>query len=287
MSDRLFERAVLDWLEDGSDRTPRPAIDAVLLAVKTTPQERDRWIPRRFPLMTNSLRAIAGIAIVAIVAIGVIAFNGLRSGIGTASPAPPSAAAPTVGPTAGPTLGPTVRPTLAFTGSMSSAAYGYDARYPEGWRVGLGSVHGSASELAFGEHAAAPRFWDHLTPPGEAVVGSGILGTSTVVPPGVTEDAWIDEYQAPQVKADGRACIPQRSTWAPITVDGHEGGVYAGCNYAEAMLFVGDRVYVFYYVSLTGASGTARTEGLELLKAFLATVTIHPERATVASPAPS
>ena len=32
----LFERAVRDWLEDGSDRTPRPAIDAVLLAVKTT-----------------------------------------------------------------------------------------------------------------------------------------------------------------------------------------------------------------------------------------------------------
>ena len=36
--DRAFERAVDDWLEDGSDRTPRPAVDAVLLAIKTTPQ---------------------------------------------------------------------------------------------------------------------------------------------------------------------------------------------------------------------------------------------------------
>ena len=64
MSDQLFERAVRDWLEDGSDRTPRPAIDAVLLAVKTTRQERDLRIPRRFTQMPTYMRLAAGIAIV-------------------------------------------------------------------------------------------------------------------------------------------------------------------------------------------------------------------------------
>jgi hypothetical protein len=47
MSDQLFERAVRDWLDDGSDKTPPTAIEAVLLAAKTTPQERVLGIPRR------------------------------------------------------------------------------------------------------------------------------------------------------------------------------------------------------------------------------------------------
>ena len=33
MSDRTFERAMSEWLESGSDRTPAATIDAVLLAV--------------------------------------------------------------------------------------------------------------------------------------------------------------------------------------------------------------------------------------------------------------
>jgi hypothetical protein len=91
MSDQLFDRAVRDWLEDGSDRTPSTAIDAVLLAVKTTPQERDLRIPRRFNLMPTYLRLAAGIAIVAIVGVGVLAFNTRLPGSGSSTPVPPTA----------------------------------------------------------------------------------------------------------------------------------------------------------------------------------------------------
>ena len=38
---RDFDRAVDRWLDDGSDATPPHVIDGVLLAVRSTPQERD------------------------------------------------------------------------------------------------------------------------------------------------------------------------------------------------------------------------------------------------------
>ena len=95
MSDQLFERAVRDWLEDGSDRTPRPAIDAVLLAVKTTRQERDLRIPRRFTQMPTYMRLAAGIAIVAVVGVGALAyFNGGPNTGAPPTPAPTTQATP-------------------------------------------------------------------------------------------------------------------------------------------------------------------------------------------------
>lgn len=276
MSDRLFERAVLDWLEDGADRTSPAAIDAVLLAVKTTPQERGLRPPWRFYPMPNYLRAVAPIAVVAIVAIGVIAATANRSGIGGPT-APPIA-------TSDVTAGPTVLPTLGFSTAFSSTTYGYSAKSPEGWIVTFGTAHGTAATLALGEHTVPARYWDHVTPTTAVVTGSGIFGTSALLPAGMTEQAWIDLYQAPQIAADGRACIPERSTWDSITVDGHPGGIYTGCNFAEATLFVDGRVYDFYYVNMTAASATVATTGRQLLEAFLRTVTLSPELAATPSP---
>jgi hypothetical protein len=106
MSDLQFERAVTDWLEDGSDRTPRRAIDGVLLAVKTTPQERDLRIPWRFPPMPALTRAtgIAAVALVATVAAGGVLYTGFGG--------PGASPTPTIGPT--PTSPPPT-PTAAAT----------------------------------------------------------------------------------------------------------------------------------------------------------------------------
>lgn len=94
MSDQLFEHAVRDWLDDGSDRTPPTAIDAVLLAVKTTPQERDLRIPRRFNLMPTYTRLAAAIAIVAVLGVGAIALLPRAPGIGGPRPSPTPSATP-------------------------------------------------------------------------------------------------------------------------------------------------------------------------------------------------
>ena len=95
MRDRTFERAVLDWLEDGSDRTPRPAIDAVLLAVKTTRQERGLRTPRRFTQMLSSMKLAAGIAVLAVAGwLGLSMLNGPPGPAAPPSPSPAPTATP-------------------------------------------------------------------------------------------------------------------------------------------------------------------------------------------------
>jgi heat shock protein HslJ len=102
-----FEHAVNDWLAEGSDRTPKPAIDAVLLAVKTTPQERDLRIPWRNPNMATPLRLVAAIAIVAVIGFAGLTFlNPRTDGIG---------GMPLATPTAAPT--PTPSPTVSLPGT--------------------------------------------------------------------------------------------------------------------------------------------------------------------------
>jgi hypothetical protein len=121
MSDRQFEHAVRDWLEDGSDRTPPAAVNAVLLAVKTTPQEWDLAIPRRFSLMSMTMKLAAGIAVVAI-AVGAVYVIGPRLGVG--------GPAPTTAPT------PTAAPTTSSTATRlidRSAEAGYTVTVPAGW----------------------------------------------------------------------------------------------------------------------------------------------------------
>jgi hypothetical protein len=149
MSDRLFERAVIDWLEDGSDRTPRRAIDGVLLAVKSTPQERDLRIPWRLPQMLGLSRAtgLAAAALVAVIGAGALFYLGSSkpggpggpgaqaSSASTATPAP-TAPATTAPPTTAPTPQPTFDPTSASAWQeYTSAVYGFTMKYPSGWTV--------------------------------------------------------------------------------------------------------------------------------------------------------
>lgn len=136
MSDRIFERTVRDWLDDGSDRTPRPAIDAVLLAIKTTPQVRAPWSPWRFTHMPSYMRLAAAIAVVAIVGAGAIWYLGRAPGVGppASSPTPIATAAPS--PDASTTAAPTS--TALDTGdwvAYISARYGIELAYPPDWTV--------------------------------------------------------------------------------------------------------------------------------------------------------
>src|SRR6476661_9028548 len=67
--DRDFWRATTDWLEAGSDRTPPDAVEGVLLAIRTTRQERVLRSPWR-PISMNTL----GKALIAATAVVAIAF---------------------------------------------------------------------------------------------------------------------------------------------------------------------------------------------------------------------
>lgn len=92
-SKRDFDRAVDQWLDEGSDVTPPEVINAVLLAVRSTPQERDFGVPWRTRSMTPYLRVAAVIALVVIASTAAIStFGPWGSGSGgtnaTPSPSP-------------------------------------------------------------------------------------------------------------------------------------------------------------------------------------------------------
>ena len=150
MSGQPFERAIRDWLEDGSDRTPQPAIEAVLLAVKTTRQERDLRVPRRFTQMPTYMRLAAVIAFVAVVGVGVLAYlNGDPNSVGSPTPAP----------TASPASSPTIPPLRE--GALDPGQYSYEGdgvrvivTVPAGWEggsfaVGTGTEAPDGANLGF------------------------------------------------------------------------------------------------------------------------------------------
>jgi hypothetical protein len=136
--DRAFEHALDDWLVDGTDRAPRPAVDAVLLAIRTTPQERGLRAPWRNPTMATPLRLVAAIAIVAVVGVGGLYFldPGSRPGVG-GQPASPSPTA-TPGQSATPSPSPSPSPALtdpATWPTYTSSQYGFEIGHPAGWTV--------------------------------------------------------------------------------------------------------------------------------------------------------
>ena len=102
-----FDGAVDRWLDDGSDATPPEVIDAVLLAIRSTPQERDF----RFPWRTTSMKSYLQVA-------AVVAFSVIAS----------TAAIITFGPGGsgfgGPNATPSPRPALLARGDFVSALRG-------------------------------------------------------------------------------------------------------------------------------------------------------------------
>ena len=75
---RDFDRAVAHWLDEGSDATPPEVINAVLLAVRSTSQERDARLAWRTQSMMRYARVAVVVAAVSLA--GVAAFYALGSG---------------------------------------------------------------------------------------------------------------------------------------------------------------------------------------------------------------
>lgn len=92
--DRTFERAMQAWLEAGSDRTPPAAVDAVLLAVRTTPQQRGIRAPWRTLDVNTPLRLVAGIAAVAVLGVAGVLFLNRSPSVADRPTQSPSLATP-------------------------------------------------------------------------------------------------------------------------------------------------------------------------------------------------
>ena len=80
--ERSFERTARAWLELGANQAPDRAVQAVLLAIETTPQERDLRIPWRFRTMNTPLRVgMAAVIGLLLLGAGIYFFGGSGPGI--------------------------------------------------------------------------------------------------------------------------------------------------------------------------------------------------------------
>jgi hypothetical protein len=95
--DRSLERAARSWIEVGPTRAPDEAVEAALVRIQTTPQERD-WLPWRFPKMLTPTRVVLA-AVIGVLVVGAafLTFDRLR---------PPAVGVPGPTPSPTPTLSP-------------------------------------------------------------------------------------------------------------------------------------------------------------------------------------
>ncbi|MFL5643527.1 MAG: hypothetical protein ACJ771_14420 [Chloroflexota bacterium] len=124
--DRSLERAARSWIEVGPTRAPSRAVEAALLRIETTPQERALRIPWRFTNMPIYAR-VAGAAVVGVLLVGgaVYLFSpGGRSNVGAPLPSPTTVSTPHPSPSASASeaLGAAPPRTLGDWQAMSGAA---------------------------------------------------------------------------------------------------------------------------------------------------------------------
>jgi hypothetical protein len=274
-TNRDFDRITSGWLAEGPTELADRVLDAALDEVHLTNQRRRSPAPWRIDTMSMPIRLAAGIAVIAVLGVAGIALLNRGPAIGN-SPGPTPSASPIASPSEGAPATQTPRPSptpidpTAWT-PFTSARHGYSARYPGDWALTPATAPATLADLT----GAVAAVFDHFKTSGAPA--DEFLGVSTKLPSGMSEADWIAAYRQPVVDTYGASCFPPPDQWKPVTVDGHIGGLYVGCNYVEATTFVDGRAYIFTLGRPLGFPATAATE--DLLRAFLSTVTVDPAAA--------
>ncbi len=280
--DRNFERTARTWLELGPSDAPERAVEAALLAIETTPQERALRIPWRFHTMNTPARvAVAAVIGVLLVGSAALIFGGQSgNGVGgrpspAASPAPSGTPAPSAsGQAATPT--PVVIPPLAET--YISPTKGYRIDHPAGWTVtGSTADWPAGANLQWGDPAL-----DELSGPGVRLVA-----TSQAIPAGQTADSWLQAHRSSTTPCTGGAPVPRQATidgqvaWLAIdgcSTDGFGGIVTQGGRIFDVYVVKAGRGYDF---TLDGNADHA------YFMALLDSIRLDPSSAVSATPKPS
>lgn len=269
MSDDLrFERSTRDWLELGPIEAPTSVVQAALLEIDSTPQERDLRVPWRFhPMPTLTRPLVAAVVIVGFAISGLLLLQLDRR----APVAAPSVSAPVdLTPSGPPSPAATLR-LLALTDTFTSPTYGYSLSVSPLWTVTPATLIWTGPDNNSVDFIAFPD-------------GGGITGGSEALRPGQTWAAWLNEFQPPSLVADGCAG-GDPSTWPSVQVGNETGLWQRGCgDFAEAIAHHGDRAYVFTFAA--GASAFAATID-QFKEQVLPTVTFDPASVQPAPPPPA
>jgi hypothetical protein len=206
--DRSIERAARSWLDDGPTEAPDRAINAALLQIQTTNQERDWHVPWRDRHMTSTLRLLAGAAAIAVIVVGgMLFFRPANSpNVGAQSPSPSSAASAVAASPTAVDIGPLVEP-------FTSSRYGYTVHFPAGWTI----KPATTSWLAGAANNWGSGINDELS-------SSRIRfsGAAQILAPGQTADEWLVAYGSPVASL---ASGGDPAMWRRVTIDGFEGRI--------------------------------------------------------------
>jgi len=249
--DRAFERATEAFLDDGPDRTQSATIEAVLLAVRTTPQERDLRIPWRTHPMSNPMRLIAALMVIVVAGVAAINLLGSSPGVGSLpSPSPtsgslssPSATASTIAPTPNAQPSPTAL-TSGWT-TYTSNRYGFSIGYPSNWALRPAvSTWVAPPANALSSRAGLGGAGDPMGTSTEGFTGPGssilVSAWSVAVAPGTSAVAWIQAY-CPKITT---ACTGIPGRMVAVSMDGQAGSLVRFTDDVEAFVLVNNRMYV-------------------------------------------
>ena len=259
--ERDFQRATADWLAAGSDRTPPQVVDAVLLAVRTTHQERDLRIPWRTSSMPNLLRVAAIIAVIAVAGFAALTFVGGGSGVGSVSPPSPSTE-----PSAASSTAPSAIDTTTWT-QYTSDRYGFSIAHPPDW-----------TERPAEDAWTFPDDVNWLSKASEGFLAPQYLVSAWSVPvdSGTSAETWIEDYCALNTKP----CTAIRQQGVPVSIDGHDGLLVPFLEDIQAFVLVEDRMYVIAIWQPEGFEPRTRA----LFEAFVSTVRLLPGGPMPAAP---
>jgi hypothetical protein len=270
--DTAFERATQELMELGSDRTPDATIAAVILAVRTTPQERDLRIPWRNAPMSNPMRLVAAIAIIAVA--GVAAFNlfGSSPGVGGVASPSPTVARPTPAPTPAPSAAPTpfAINTATWT-TYTSPRYGFTISRPADW-TDRPAIRG----WSFPADATADPYSTAVEAFVAADSSIAAAAWSVAVKPGTTVASWLQTYGP---AAEGTPFAAIQALTVPASMDGHAGSLVRFGADTQAFFLVNNRIYV---VAIWQSEDFIPGGVSRLLEAYLSTMHLLP-----GGPAPS
>jgi hypothetical protein len=285
--DQSFERATREFMEDGSDRTSAATIDAVLLAVRTTPQERGLRIPWRTVPMSNPMRLVAAIAVIVIVGVAAANLLGGSPGIGGVGSSPSPAVTPSAPPPA-PSAQPSPSAGAATWPIYTSNRYGFSIGHPSNW-----TVRPAASTWALPVGKGSAGAGGAEDPMGTATEGSIapaqsvlVSAWSVAVVPGTSAAAWIQTY-CPKETAPCTG-IPARTV--AVSMDGHAGSLVRFTDDVEAFVLVNNRMYIVaeWRADNDQANLAGYASGTLLVKDFLSTMHLLPGGpGASASPRPS
>ena len=281
-TERDFERITMDWLNAGSDSTPHEVIDAVLLAVRSMPQERDLRISWRALSMRLAVTAATVITVVVILGLAAYFALGPRANVGTDStPSPTLPAAQAPSPAATPHGSPVE--TSGWT-TFQSARYGFSIGHPSDWtEVPADHDWALATDagnwLSTGQEVfKAPGDAIRVSAWSEPIDGSAMTDASDI-------EAWVQTYCE---QLNSGPCNGIHDRVVPLCIekrDCHPGLLVPFKSDVQAFLTGGiyaDRMVVVAVWWGESAPAVAQYGGAQrLLEAFLSTMSVWPESVPV------